>query len=229
MYNHLGIFSGTAQPVNISGEVDGTILAFYTSVSRLPTSYTLPYLPGTESHSLAYSTDGGVTWQEYANNPVISSPPDGWNVTGWRDPFYLPLPQLDTLLGNSEPHYYAILGSGIKGAGPRMPFYSAPASDLTNWSFLGALWEPTANSTLGSLEETGSYGLNFEVSNFFTIDDHYFVSMGAEGGEVSFHDRRWALWNEGEISTRPNGSIAFNPVSGGASDWGILYAVRIRS
>ena len=92
MYNHLGIFSGTAQPVNISGEVDGTILAFYTSVSRLPTSYTLPYLLGTESQSLAYSADGGVTWQEYANNPVISSPPDGWNVTGWRDPFYLPLP-----------------------------------------------------------------------------------------------------------------------------------------
>lgn len=229
MYNHLGIFSGTAQPVNISGEVDGTILTFYTSVSKLPTSYTLPYLHGTESQSLAYSTDGGVTWQEYADNPVISSPPDGWNVTGWRDPFYLLLPQLDTLLDKSEPHYYAILGSGIKGAGPRMPLYSAPASDLTNWTFLGALWEPAANSTLGSLEETGSYGLNFEVSNFFAIGDRYFVSMGAEGGEVSFHDRRWSLWNEGEISTRPNGSIAFNPVSGGASDWGILYAVRIRS
>ncbi|CAP86472.1 hypothetical protein E8E15_004602 [Penicillium rubens] len=225
MYNHLGIFSGTAQPVNISGEVDGTILAFYTSVSKLPTSYTLPYLHGTESQSLAYSTDGGVTWQEYADNPVISSPPDGWNVTGWRDPFYLLLPQLDTLLDKSEPHYYAILGSGIKGAGPRMPLYSAPASDLTNWTFLGALWEPAANSTLGSLEETGSYGLNFEVSNFFAIGDRYFVSMGAEGGEVSFHDRRWSLWNEGEISTRPNGSIAFNPVSGGASDWGILYAI----
>lgn len=228
LYNHLGIFSGTAQPVNMSGEADGTLLAFYTSVSRLPTSYSSPYLKGTESQSLAYSTDGGVTWQEYEQNPVISSPPEGWNITGWRDPFYLPMPGLDTLLDYSEPHYYAVFGSGIKGVGPRMPLYSAPASDLTNWKFLGALWEPKDNSTLGTLVETGSYGYNFEVSNFFNLGDRYFVSMGAEGGEVSFHDRRWSLWNEGIVSPRPNGSIAFHPVSGGAADWGILYAVRTR-
>lgn len=183
---------------------------------------------GTESQSLAYSTDGGVTWQEYENNPILSSPPEGWNVTGWRDPFFLPIPELDTLLNYAEPHYYAVLGSGIKGVGPRMPLYSAPASDLTDWTFLGSLWEPAANSTLGSLVETGSYGFNFEVSNFFELDGRYFVSMGAEGGEVSFHDRRWSLWNEGTVSARPNGSVAFNPVSGGAADWGILYAVRMR-
>lgn len=212
----------------MSGVSDGTLLAFYTSVSRLPTSYSLPYLNGTESQSLAYSTDGGVTWQEYENNPIISQPPTGWNITGWRDPFFLPIPELDTLLSYPEPHYYAVFGSGIKGVGPRMPLYSAPASDLTDWTFLGALWEPAANSTLGSLVETGSYGFNFEVSNFFELDGHYFVSMGAEGGEVSFHDRRWSLWNEGTVSARPNGSVAFNPVAGGAADWGILYAVRMK-
>lgn len=228
LYNHLGIFSGTAQPVNMSGEADGTLLAFYTSVSRLPTSYNQPYLTGTESQSLASSTDGGVTWKEYENNPIVSSPPEGWNITGWRDPFYLPMPELDALLGHPEPHYYVVFGSGIKGVGPRMPLYSALASDLTKWTFLGALWEPKDNSTLGTLEETGSYGYNFEVSNFFNLGDRYFVSMGAEGGEVSFHNRRWSLWNEGTVSTRPNGSIAFNPVSGGAADWGILYAVGIR-
>ncbi|GES66719.1 glycoside hydrolase family 32 protein [Aspergillus terreus] len=225
LYNHLGIFSGTAQPVNLSGVSDGTFLAFYTSVSRLPTSYTLPYLNGTESQSLAYSTDGGVTWQEYENNPIISQPPEGWNITGWRDPFFLPIPELDTLLSYAEPHYYAVFGSGIKSVGPRMPLYSAPASDLTDWTFLGSLWEPAANSSLGSLVETGSYGFNFEVSNFFELDGRYFVSMGAEGGEVSFHDRRWSLWNEGTVSARSNGSVSFHPVSGGAADWGLLYAI----
>ena len=26
--------------------------------------------------------------------------------------------------------------------GPRIPLWTAPASDLTSWTFLGALWEP---------------------------------------------------------------------------------------
>ncbi|CRG90961.1 beta-fructofuranosidase [Talaromyces islandicus] len=225
LYNHLSIFSGSAQPVNIFGQADGTLLAFYTSVSELPTAWNDPYLPGTESQSLAYSTDGGVTWQQYENNPILSDPPGGWNVTGWRDPFFHPWPQMDSLLNQSEPHYYTVFGSGIKGVGPRMPLYSAPASNLTDWTFLGALWEPVANSSLGSLMETGSYGFNFELSNFFSIGDHYFVSMGAEGGNVTFHQQKWSLWNEGTVSTRANGSIVFNPISGGASDWGILYAI----
>jgi beta-fructofuranosidase len=51
--------------------------------------------------------------------------------------------------------------------------------------------------------------------------------MGAEGGNVSFHQQKWSLWNEGTLSIRANGSVAFNPVAGGASDWGLLYAVSI--
>ena len=162
-YNGLGIFSGTAQPVNIHGKQDGTLLAFYTSVSKLPTSYAIPYMTGTESQSLAFSTDGGATWQEYQGNPIITHPPDHWNITGWRDPFFEPWPAMDALLGQSAPHYYAVFGSGIKGVGPRIPLYSAPASDLTNWTFLGALWEPAYNTSLGTVLETGSYGFNFEV------------------------------------------------------------------
>lgn len=225
LYNHLAIFSGSAQPVNLSGHIDGTILAFYTGVAELPTAWNTPYAPGTESQGLAFSTDGGVTWKHYENNPILSDTPGNWNVTGWRDPYFVPWPQVDTMLNMTEPHYYAVFGSGIRGIGPRMPLYSAPASDLTNWTFLGALWEPEKNTTLGSLEETGSYGFNFELSNFFSIGDRYFVSMGAEGGNVSFHQQKWSLWNEGTLSVRANGSIAFNPISGGASDWGLLYAV----
>jgi beta-fructofuranosidase len=229
LYNHLGIFSGTSHSANLTGGVDGTFLTFYTSVSRLPTSWDKPYLKGTESQSLAYSTDGGITWEEYENNPVLSEPPANWNITGWRDPFFSPWPEMDSFLNLTEPHWYAVFGSGIKDIGPRIPLYRAPASDLTDWTFLGALWEPEKNSTLGSLEETGSYGFNFEVSNFYSIGDRYFVSMGAEGGNVSFHQQRWSLWNEGTLSVRDNGSVAFNPVSGGAGDWGLLYAVSITS
>jgi len=162
-YNGLGIFSGSALPVNLHGESDGTLLAFYTSVSKLPIGWAIPYPEGAETQSLALSHDGGITWQQYDKNPIIAHPPEGWNITGWRDPFYEAWPEMDALLGKTEPHYYAVFGSGIKGEGPRLPFYSAPARDLTNWTFLGPLWEPKGNSSLGGTLETGSYGYNFEV------------------------------------------------------------------
>lgn len=227
----MGIFSGTGQPVNLRGEEDGTLLLFYTSVSKLPTSWNIPYQNGTESQSLALSHDGGKTWEDYEGNPVITGPPGDWNITGFRDPFFEPFPALDALLGQSEPHYYAVFGSGVKGVGPRIPLWTAPMSDLTNWKFLGALWEPAANTSLGSLLATGSYGFNFEVSGFFALPDdqghlHYFVNMGSEGGNVSFHESsHWALWNEGHVTRRENGSAQFTPVSGGAGDWGLLYAL----
>ena len=58
-YDVLGIFSGTAQPVNLSGQQDGTLLAFFTSVSRLPLSWNESYPVGAESQSMASSTDDG--------------------------------------------------------------------------------------------------------------------------------------------------------------------------
>ncbi|KAF2459601.1 glycosyl hydrolase-like proteins family 32 superfamily [Lineolata rhizophorae] len=231
-YDGLGIFSGTAQPVNLHGETDGNLTIFYTSVSRLPTNYALPYLPGTESQSIATSSDGGLTWQKWEGNPFLDDPPDGWNITGWRDPFVEPWPAMDSLLAHDSPHYYAVYGSGIREAiGPRMPFYSAPARDLANWTFLGALWEPAANSSLGSVLATGSNGFNFEVSGFFSLPDpsgalHFFAQMGSEGGNVSFHPSgHWALWTEGIVTRRENGSVELTPASAGAGDWGNLYAL----
>lgn len=50
--------------------------------------------------------------------------------------------------------------------------------------------------------------------------------MGAEGGNLTYaessHD---ALWNEGLITRRENGSAEFTPVAGGLGDWGLLYAL----
>ena len=184
-YNGLGIFSGTAQPVNLHGQQDGTLTLFYTSVKWLPTSWTLPYHRHTESQSIAISEDGGQTFHDIDANPVIwattNSAPMYWNLTGFRDPFVEPFPELDSVLEKPEPHYYAVFGSGIKGVGPRIPLWSAPATDLTDWTFEGALWEPAGNSSLGPLLSTRTYGYNFEVSGFFALPDskgeqHYFVS-----------------------------------------------------
>lgn len=153
-YDELGVFTGTIQPVGKKG----ALLAFYTSIRALPTNWRLPYIPGTESQSLATSHDGGMTWVKYAGNPVISEPPKGWNITGWRDPFFERWPEMDALLGREGKGWYMVMGSGIKGVGPRIPLYVADEEDLTKWTFLGALWEPKMNETFGDVLVTGSYG-----------------------------------------------------------------------
>jgi beta-fructofuranosidase len=57
-------------------------------------------------------------------------------------------------------------------------------------------------------------------------DVHYYVLMGTEGGNLTWHPRaQWGLWNEGVVTRRENGSAEFSPVSGGAIDSGLLYAV----
>lgn len=50
--------------------------------------------------------------------------------------------------------------------------------------------------------------------------------MGTEGGNLTWHPRpQWGLWNEGQVNKRENGSVEFTPLSGGAIDSGMLYAV----
>lgn len=240
----LSVFTGTTQPVNLEGQVDGTLLSFLTGIHHLPTNWKIPYEEGTENQAMFISHDSGTTWDQV--DTVIAAPPEGWNITGWRDPSFFPSPLLDELTGSSSPQYYMVLGSGLKGPsvpsefpdaqrpgyiGPRIPLYSAPAHDLTNWTFLGALWEPAANASLGEPDVTGSWGYNFEVSSFFALDvpstkkKAWFVGMGSEGGNTTSHWREsWALWNCGDVQRRDNGSVAFEPNSGGALDWGIAYA-----
>ncbi|KAJ0158767.1 Levanase [Colletotrichum tanaceti] len=244
----LSQFTGTTQPVNLAGVSDGTLLTFATGIHALPTNWKQPYIAGTEVQALYTSADGGATWVEVGT--VLSGPPEGWNVTGWRDPSFFPSKELDRLLQVGEPHYYMVLGSGLKTAdvpaqlpgaarpgfiGPRVPLYSAPASNLTQWTFLGALWEPAANTSLGEPDVTGSYGYNFEVSSFFDLpvgdgaaegaERAWFVTVGTEGGNTTRHWReQWAIWNRGGVARRDNGSVEFAPNSGGALDWGIAYA-----
>jgi len=164
-YYGLGIFSGSGQPYNLQGEQDGTLIMFYTCVQYLPISWSIPYTNGSEKLCIVTSDDGGETWEQWEGNPLSPRPPRGWNITGWRDPFVEPWPEMDAILGRDEQHWYMVLGSGIKGegGGGRIPLYSAPATNVTDWTFEGALWEPERNTSLGSLLETGTYGFNFEV------------------------------------------------------------------
>lgn len=48
--------------------------------------------------------------------------------------------------------------------------------------------------------------------------------MGAEGDSIPAHPS-WALWSEGQVSRRQNGSAEFSVLSSGVADWGNLYAL----
>nr|QMV49590.1 AvrPit(Po) protein [Pyricularia oryzae] len=244
----LSFFSGSTYPVNLNGKQDGTLLTFVTRLSDLPTSWLKPYKKNMEVQSMFRSKDAGQTWQELG--PIIESPPKGWNVTGFRDPYVFPNPALDAIRGVG-PHYYITLGSGIKGPnvpatfhgaarpgflGPRMPLYAAPASDLRKWTFLGSLWESKPNASLGHPDITGAYGYNFETSGVFSLpidknagnslrNTAWFALMGTEGGNTTLHPHEhWAVWSRGHMAPTRGGGVKMTPTSSGAADWGITYA-----
>ncbi|CAI0650732.1 unnamed protein product, partial [Colletotrichum noveboracense] len=92
----LSQFTGTTQVVNTEGQNDGTLLTFGTGIHALPTNWKQPYITGTEVQAMFTSDDHGETWQEIGT--VIYGPPEGWNVTGFRDPSFFPSTDLDALL-----------------------------------------------------------------------------------------------------------------------------------
>lgn len=236
-YDWLGDWSGSAQPVSLAGRSDGNLTIMFTCVDKFPVGWTENETAGSEEQCLATSSDGGLTWQKYEGNPVLTRPPGGWNFTGWRDPYFQPMPDIDALLGYEEPHYYLVLGSGIHGAGPRVPLYAAKATDLTSWTYLGALFDVPGNYSWNNNPfRTGSLGYNFELAGFNALVEqeahggdgqtlHHVVNVGTEGGNNTYHPNpHWTMYLLGDTSKRQNGSVEFNVTYSSPVDWGNLYA-----
>lgn len=187
-YDCLGIFTGCFQPSNINGEKDGTLTYIYTSVKNLPIHYTLPYVDGSESLSIAVSRDGGNTWKRKPCNPVLPGPAQGNKVTGWRDPFLVTSwPNAPKHLRQSHPEddvRYGLISGGIANQTPTAFVYAVKKNDLTDWKYVGMLAEPGLN--LRPSRWSGDFGQNWEVANLVTLTDDEetsrdFVVMGTEG------------------------------------------------
>ncbi|KAL2005564.1 hypothetical protein VTN00DRAFT_10057 [Thermoascus crustaceus] len=195
-YDHEGIFTGCFRPTGLTGETDGTLTYVYTSVSHLPISYTLPYVRGSETLSLAVSHDSGKTWERDQANPILPGPPDGVNVTGWRDPFITSWPSMQAQRHTNrsssssseeeEDVLYGFISGGIVNKTPTVFVYSINAKDLREWTYIGPLMNVGLNFR-PSKKWSGDFGANWEVANVVTLTDEEdgesrdFIIMGTEG------------------------------------------------
>ncbi len=249
-YDSKGIFTGCFQPTNLNGqEADGTLVYIYTSVSKLPIHYTLPYTRGCETLSIAVSRDAGRNWDRYPNNPILDSPPSGIEVTGWRDPYIFSWPSAPEVVRTRAQNaagsedvdvMYGFISGGIVGQTPTIFVYAVPRNELSKWTYVGNLLDVGLN--LAPSRWTGDFGVNWEVTNLVTLSDDAGVSrdfliMGVEGcipasdskdKKAVARDRRvqrsqlWMCVKQSETSSPALMQYAY----GGIFDSGLFYAAN---
>lgn len=223
----IAVFDGSVIPSGI----DGKPTLLYTSVSYLPIQWTIPYTRGSETQSLAVSTDGGRNFTKLDHGPVIPSPPFAVNVTGFRDPFVFQNSRLDSQLKSAPGTWYAVISGGVHQDGPSQFLYRQHDPDFQYWEELGQWWHEPANTTWGNGDWAGRWGYNFEVANIFSLDAHgynaggeVFTTLGAEWSldpivpQVSGF--REMLWAAGTVCSDKKGNVKFVPTMAGKLDWG---------
>ncbi|CEO58548.1 hypothetical protein PMG11_03262 [Penicillium brasilianum] len=239
VYDSKGVFTGCFFKAQ-----DGTLNYIYTSVSALPIHYTIPHQRGSETLSIATSSDQGRTWHKSHKNPILPGEPSGLDVTGWRDPFCAPWPNMSKTLGlDPKESMFGIISGGIRDKTPTSFLYKIDPKDLSNWMYLG----PLANFGLNYSPSrwSGDLGRNWEVTNFFSLNDendsnsiYDFLIMGTEGChedglEESMNsigpsrECRGQLWMSGSLQKNEStGSASISYDFGGHLDHGCLYAAN---
>lgn len=225
----VAVFDGAV----IERGINGTPTLLYTSVSYLPIQWTVAYVKGSETQSLAVAKDGGSNFTKLEHGPVIPSPPFAYNVTGFRDPFVFHSPQIDSLLKKANGTTYTIISGGTHGDGPSLflfAHYGDESDNFQTWEYIGEWWHEKANTTWTETGWAGRWGYNFEVGNFFSLDKNGYNSNGeiftTIGAEWSYDpivpqvsDNREMLWAAGKQSI-VNGTIKFEPTMAGRLDAG---------
>ena len=109
------IFSGSSvvDYKNTAGFGEGAIISYYTSAGQ------------SQTQSMAYSTDNGMTFKKYSDNPILTS-----NLPDFRDP---------KVLWNDEASHWNL----ILAAGQQMNIYSS--KNLKDWKFESSFGEGYGN------------------------------------------------------------------------------------
>jgi beta-fructofuranosidase len=131
---------------------------------------------GTQPEVQALATSGDPLlerWQKHEGNPVIAAPPEGMDVTGFRDP----------CVWREGADWMMALGSGVKGKGGCVLLYRSP--DLRQWEYLHPLAE-SSDLALGTM---------WECPSFFPLGDRHVLL-------ISPIPLRKALWAVGRYADR---------------------------
>ena len=89
-----------------------------------------------EVQCIATGSEDLLTWAKDPGNPVIPAPPEGLEVTGFRDP----------CVWREDDVWYMVVGSGIKDKGGTALLYRSP--DLRAWEYIQPI-------LVGDKDETG--------------------------------------------------------------------------
>jgi beta-fructofuranosidase len=153
-----------------------------------------------ESQCLATSTDPELkTWAKL-REPVISAPPVGMKVAGFRDP----------CPWRSGEWWYLAVGSGERGRGGDVLLYRS--RDLRHWDYLHFL-----TSGAGSQNRTVNpvaSGDMWECPDFFPLDGKHVLIYGSTGG---------VHWQSGFLDAK---EMRFHSEESGILDHGSFYAAK---
>ncbi|NYF78792.1 glycoside hydrolase family 32 protein [Granulicella arctica] len=199
-----GCFTGTAVVH------DGRPTFLYTGVQTAPlaeATLTDPKNPLRESQCLAIATDDTLSDWKKLPAPVISAPPPGMKVTGFRDPS----PWRD---GST---WYAVVGSGIAGKGGMVLLYRSP--DLRTWEYLHPLAEGQWSGKPGS--DPVDTGEMWECPDFFPLTDsstkaQKYVLIHSSEGKV--------IWQSGVLDKT---TMRFQAQKTGELDYGRVGSNRV--
>lgn len=240
-YDRCGVFTGCLQANGLYGS-PGALTVAYTSVKHLPIHFTLPYVNGSETLSLAVSNDGGKTWERQDCNPVLPGPPQHLTVTGWRDPC-LTIWSNKSDSQDQKSDLCGLISGGIVAQTPTVFVYAVNPQDLRQWQYAGPLVDVGLNFCPSRW--SGDFGVNWEVANLMTLtnepgESQDFVVMGVEGclrpdrsdhnaGEARHRrDPRAQLWMSVKASREDNekGDSLATYAFAGVFDHGCLYAAN---
>lgn len=118
-----------------------------------------------ERPCLAFGSADLVKWEKYAGNPVIATPPEGWQMVGFRD----------HCIWREGETWYQLIGAGVKDVGGMALLYRSP--DLIHWDYLNPI-------LIGDHKQTDPVwtGTMWECPDFMPLGDKHvlLISVWAE-------------------------------------------------
>jgi beta-fructofuranosidase len=196
-FDQYGVFSGSAV---LDGQ--GRLAMIYTGVMPPASKAEITLSDGThnwrEVQCMAFSEDSELRVWRKLPEPVISAPPAGMAVSGFRDPF----------VWREDDSWMLGLGSGFRDKGGAILLYRSP--DLRHWTYLHPLVEGPGNGRKSvNAVDTGEM---WECPDFFPLGDKHVLLISTMGK---------VLWKVGTYKDQ-----RFSPEREGVVDWGAYYAAK---